>query len=67
MLKYVSEHLSEKVNEVYEIFSRKGAYQRYKALLASLGKLEDWYKYESERQKEALMVWCEENKIEVSI
>ena len=67
VLKYVSEHLPEKLNEVHEIFSRKGAYQRYKALLANLGKLEDWYKYESESQKEALIDWCEENEIEVSI
>ncbi len=67
VLEFVSVYLPGQVNEVYEIFRRKGAYQRYKALLSNLGKLEDWYKYESEKQKEALINWCEENKIEVSL
>ena len=67
VLEFVSEYLPEHVNEVHAIFSRKGAYQRYKALLCTLEKLEDWYQYEAEKQKEALINWCEENDIEVSI
>ena len=67
VLEFASEYLPEQADEVRNIFSRKGAYQRYKALLVNLDKLEDWYKYEAEKQKEALVQWCEENEIEVSI
>jgi len=67
VLEFVSEYLPEHADEVHEIFSRKGAYQRYKGLLENLGKLEDWYKYESEKQKEALVNWGRENEIEVSV
>lgn len=67
VLNFASEYLPAQFDEVYAIFNRKGAYQRYKALLTDLGKLEDWYKYETEKTKEALVQWCKENDIEVSL
>jgi len=65
VIKFTSEYLPEELDRVYSIFRRKGAYSRYKDLLESKGVLEDWYKFENERQKVALTEWCQENDIEI--
>jgi len=65
VIEFTSEHLPEELDRVYSIFRRKGAYSRYKELLESKGVLEDWYKFENERQKVALKEWCRENGIEI--
>jgi hypothetical protein len=48
-------------SQVLAIFSRAGAYQRYKQLLAESSLLEKWYAFENDRTKEALLEWCAEN------
>ena len=65
VIEFISEYLPEELDRVYSIFRRKGAYSRYKDLLGSKGALEDWYKFENERQKAALKEWCRENNIEI--
>jgi hypothetical protein len=45
---------------VREVFSRRGAYARYKAFLAEKELLQEWYRFENERIKEALLEWCDE-------
>ena len=65
VIEFTSEYLPEELDRVYSIFRRKGAYSRYKDLLESKGVLEDWYKFENERQKAALKEWCRENNIEI--
>lgn len=65
VIQFSSEVIPDELNTVYEIFSRKGAYQRYKQLLTNLGKLDDWHNYEAEQQKKALVEWCDENDLEV--
>ena len=65
VIEFTSEYLPEELDRVYSIFSHKGAYSRYKELLESKGALEDWYKFENERQKVALKEWCRENGIEI--
>ena len=50
-------------NKVQGIFSRRGAYSRYKAFLADLELLDAWHRFEDERTKEALLKWCENNGI----
>jgi len=65
VIEFTSEYLPEELDRVYAIFRRKGAYSRYKDLLERKGALEDWYKFENERQKAALKEWCRENNIKV--
>ena len=65
VIEFISEYLPEELDRVYSIFRRKGAYSRYKDFLESKGALEDWYKFENERQKAALKEWCRENNIEI--
>ena len=65
VLQFTSERIPERTDEVYEIFRRKGAYQRYKSMLSNINKLDEWFVYEAEQQKLALQEWCVENKIEI--
>ena len=64
VIEFTSEYIPEELEKVNSIFRRKGAYSRYKDLLESKGVLEDWYKFENERQKVALKEWCQDNNIE---
>ena len=64
VIEFTSEYLPEELARVYSIFRRKGAYSRYKELLESKDVLEDWYKFENERQKVTLREWCRDNSIE---
>ena len=63
VLDFVSEFLPADFDEVSDIFSRKEAYSRFKQLLDRRGKLDDWYSYENESQKTALLDWCNDNNI----
>jgi hypothetical protein len=65
VIEFSSEYLPEELDKVYSIFRRKRAYSRYKELLETKGSLEDWYKFENERQKVALKEWCRQNSIEI--
>lgn len=56
----------EQEEKVGAIFSRRGAYRRFKDLLDNLGKLQEWYDYEANARKAALTAWCEANDIEVA-
>ena len=52
-------------NKVQGIFSRRGAYSRYKAFLADLDLLDAWHRFEDERRKEALLTWCKDAGISI--
>jgi hypothetical protein len=47
-------------------FAKRGAYQKFKALLTKRNMLERWYDLESRSIKRALREWCEVNEIEVT-
>jgi hypothetical protein len=53
-------------DEVRHIFSRRGAYRRYKDLLVRRGALERWYDFSDKSKETALREWCAENGIELS-
>ncbi len=50
-------------DDVLGIFRRKGAYGRFKGLLERKGLLQEWYAFEEEKTREALIRWCEENGV----
>ena len=62
-MEFVREHCSNLIDEVYAIFRRRGAYSRFKDLLAEQDLLEEWYAFEQTRTREALLRWCEENGV----
>ncbi len=67
VLRFAEKHLPESYDTVQAIFSRSGAYARFKDLLDSRGVLQQWYGYEEAAIEEALRRWCEDNDIEISI
>jgi hypothetical protein len=63
---FVGQFLPDDYEEVRRIFSRKGAYGRFKDLLVRRHALERWYDFESKTQEAALREWCADNGIEIS-
>jgi phosphinothricin acetyltransferase len=64
--RFVRQAMPQQVAQVENIFSRRGAYARFKDLLDAKGQLENWYRFEATAQDEALRAWCAENDIELS-
>lgn len=63
VMEFVQGRCPEQIDRVRAIFSRQGAYRRYKDFLAEKALLEAWYAFENARTKEVLLQWCEENGI----
>jgi uncharacterized protein UPF0158 len=66
VLDFVDQFLPDDYDEVRQIFSRRGAYARFKALLARRNALQQWYDFSAKAEKEALLEWGEESGIELS-
>jgi len=62
---FVDEQIPGLRSRVREIFSRRGAYGRYKDFLEGIGLLNVWYDFEDRKTREALLRWCEEEGIPV--
>ena len=62
---FVSENFPDEFGKVREIFSRKGAYARYKDFLEAKGKLDAWYEFENKATEKAIRAWIKENGIEL--
>ena len=65
VFQFVPEHIPEEIVNVENIFRKKGAYSRFKALLEQKGLLDQWHDYENSRQSETLRKWCKDNKIDI--
>jgi len=63
---FVRSHSPDDYGHVREIFSRRGAYARYKDFLESKDLLQEWYDYEQAAQENALREWCKDNRIELT-
>ncbi len=66
VLDFAREFLPDDYDEVRHIFSRRGAYRRYKDLLVRRGALERWYDFSNKAEEAALREWCAENGIDLS-
>ena len=65
VLRFASAELPDRYNTVEQFFRYRGAYARFKELLASAGCLDKWYAFEAESTEQALRNWCAENNINV--
>ena len=63
VMEFVHCRCPKMTNRVAAIFSRTGAYGRYKELIADNGLLEEWYAFENTRTRETLLEWCTENRL----
>ncbi len=64
-LRFSAEELPGLYDRVEQFFRHRGAYARFKELLASEGCLDKWYAFEAEATERALRNWCIENEIKV--
>jgi hypothetical protein len=67
VMQFVNQEIPGLEDNVRSIFSRKGAYGRYKAFLDQLGLLNKWHSFEAAGTKEALMLWCKDNDIQIEL
>jgi hypothetical protein len=65
VLDFARAFLPNDFDEVRTIFGKRGAYQKFKALLTRRNALDRWYDFESKATEQALREWCELNSIEV--
>ena len=66
VMDFARDVLPSDFEEIRDIFRRRGAYQRFKALLARRNALDRWYEYESRVTDKALRDWCSLNEIELA-
>lgn len=64
VLEFISNNLPSEIDRIYSYFRKKGAYSKLKNFLEDKGLLEQWYAFEEEKTKQALVDWCQENNIE---
>jgi ubiquinone/menaquinone biosynthesis C-methylase UbiE len=63
VLAFAREFLPNDFDEVRFIFSKRGAYANFRALLTRRNALDRWYDFESKATEQALREWCELNSI----
>lgn len=66
VLEFVRQFLPDDYDDVRHIFSRRGAYGQFKALLERRRALERWYDFSNKAEEEALRQWCSDNGIELA-
>jgi hypothetical protein len=64
-LAFARQFLPEQLGEVRYIFSKRGAYAKFKNLLVRKSMLDQWHDFERRAEQAALRAWCEEHSIEV--
>jgi hypothetical protein len=62
---FVREFLPDDHEAVRDDFRRKGAYARFKALLARRGAIDRWHDFSNKAEEAALRAWCAENEIQL--
>jgi Uncharacterised protein family (UPF0158) len=65
-LRFVEERLPDRYTDVISFFRRRGAYARFKELLAAEGCLEEWHAFEAASTERALREWCRANEIHLA-
>ena len=65
VMRFADEELADHYDEVAQIFSRRGAYRRFRDLLTREGALDKWYAFEAAAKEKALRDWCAENGVAV--
>jgi len=66
VLDFIGGAMPDDFDEVRRIFSRKGAYARFRDLLWRRCMLQQWYDFENKATEKALREWCADNSIELS-
>jgi len=65
-LRFGEERLPNRYEEIAEAFRHRGAYGRFKRILESAERLEDWYTFEAAETARALREWCAEHGLRLT-
>jgi hypothetical protein len=65
-LDFAREVLPNDFDEVRYMFSKRGAYKKFRVLLTRRNALDRWYDFESKATEAALREWCQFNSIGVA-
>jgi hypothetical protein len=65
-LRFAEAHVSDRYHEIADAFRHRGAYGRFKSILASAGRLDAWYAFEATETDRALEEWCAENGLRLT-
>jgi hypothetical protein len=65
-LDFAREFLPDDFDDVRYIFSKRGAYQKFRALLIRTRTLDRWYAFETQATERALRQWCADQSIEIA-
>ena len=65
VFEFAEQRLPSAIDRVYGFFQHAGAYARFRDLLEQNGLLDDWYKYEADRSRAAILEWCKRNNVEL--
>jgi hypothetical protein len=66
VMAFVADELPDDYDTVAGFFRGRGAYGRFKELLAARGMLAGWYEFENRATDDALRAWCAEHGIQVA-
>jgi hypothetical protein len=66
VLDFADEFMPDDFDEVRYIFGKRGAYQKFRALLIRRDVLDRWYDFESKASEKALREWCAFHEIEIT-
>jgi hypothetical protein len=66
VMDFAREFLPNDFDEVRDIFSKRGAYRKFRALVTRRNVLDRWHEFESKATQRALREWCELNSVELA-
>lgn len=65
VFRFIQQELPHRYDDIRTIFRHKGAYHRFKQVLASEEALDKWFAFEAKSIETALREWCAEHGISV--
>ncbi len=63
--RFIRQRIPDHEDYVRGLFKGRGAYGRYKDFLSQHDLLDEWFTFEAEASKQALLDWCEVNQIPI--
>lgn len=63
---FAREFLPDDFDDVRHFFSKRGAYPKFRSLLARRGEIERWHAFENEATERALRAWCALHSIDIT-
>ena len=66
VMDFARNFLPEDFYEIQRIFSKKGAYRRFRMLLERRRAIDQWYDFQAKATERALRDWCQANSIELA-